>query len=133
MATSFSAAAVSRGLAARLVTIAIATAAVGAHPDTVVLRDDFNRPNSPNVGGAWVEQNELTGIACCHNGIRIDPGYIDLSSNAMAFRATKLPDSAAPNANTRTYATRHSARPPARRRCRSRSLPATSGLGTSSA
>src|SRR5262245_38326672 len=92
-----------RGWFCHALVLALAMPAVAAHADTIVFQDAFNRPAGATLGGAWVEQNELTGTACCHGGIRIDPGYIELAGNAMVFHYTKLPDSATPNANALPY------------------------------
>jgi hypothetical protein len=52
----------------------------------VLLQDDFNRADSPDVGSPWMEENEGSTETCCtESGLLMLPGYTEIREGALTF------------------------------------------------
>ncbi|MCC6396713.1 MAG: hypothetical protein IT282_06810 [Bacteroidetes bacterium] len=72
-------------------------------PSGVLFEDHFNRPNSALLGPPWIEYLELTSDTVIQ-GINVDPGYIELNSNALTVHYTESGRPGSVNAHPYAYA-----------------------------
>ena len=59
--------------------------ASSACANAIIFADDFNRADSAVVGGAWTEQHEVLSHFVLPGGTNVDPGYLEINNNALAF------------------------------------------------